>query len=29
MAEKGGWTEETKGNGRAKKGREETNINRK
>jgi len=26
MAEKGGWTEETKGNGRAKKGREETSI---
>ncbi|KAI9466952.1 DUF55-domain-containing protein [Lactarius psammicola] len=29
MAEKGGWTEETKGNGRVKKGREETNINGK
>lgn len=26
MAEKGGWTEETKGNGRAKKSREETSV---
>lgn len=29
MAEKGGWTEETKGNGRAKKSREETRTNGK